>query len=344
MNIAANTTTAATTSVWDLAATSPDLTANRTEADIADWRRLTERIKQIAEEKGWSKAEAARRIGMADGTFSGWFSGKYNGRLDTQNALAAKFVDQQDEQASFFNSIPVSPPYFPTRTSREVMETLAWAHVAGDLVLITLGPGMGKSQSCNEYKARRPNVWMTTVSEYTKTVNAMLIEICATLGVQEHNPARLVRAIGERLASSGNALLIIDEAQHLIPEAINQLRHFSDLYKCGIALVGNDEVYDRLRDNKDKKRTYGQLRRRVGMKLSRLKSYPEDISAAIAAWKVTDEQCVKLLTAIGGKAGALGQIDKTMKAATMLAMGTGEPVGFRHISAAWKNRNVEDFA
>ena len=343
MNIAANTTTA-NNSAWELAATAPELTANRTDDQIADWRRLTERLKQLSEEKGWSKAEAARRIGMADGTFSQWFSGKYSGRLDTTNAQVAKFIEQQDEQASFFASIPVSPPYFPTRTSREVMETLAWAHVASDFVLITLGPGMGKSQSCNEYKARRPNVWMTTVSEYTKTVNAMLLEICATLGVVEHNPARLVRAIGERLAASGNALLIIDEAQHLIPEAINQLRHFSDLYKCGIALVGNDEVYDRLRDNKDKKRTYGQLRRRVGMKLNRLKPYPEDITASIGAWGVKDEQCVKLLTGIGNKAGALGQIDKTMKAATMLALATGESVGFKHITAAWKNRNVEDFA
>ena len=338
MNIATNTT------AWELAATAPELTANRTEEQIADWRRLTERLKQLAEEKGWSKAETARRIGMPDGTFSQWFSGKYSGRLDTTNAQVARYIDQQDEQASFFASVPQSPPYFPTRTSREIMETLAWAHVAGDLVAITLGAGMGKSQSCNEYKARRPNVFMTTISEHTKTVNAMLIEIIAMLGIHEHNPARFVRAIGERLSASGNALLIIDEAQHLIPEAINQLRHFSDLYKCGIALVGNDEVYDRLRDNKEKKRTYAQLRRRIGMRLTRLKPYPEDIAAAIAAWGVKDDQCVKLLTAIGGKAGALGQIDKTMKAATMLAMANNAPVGFTHISAAWKNRNVEDFA
>ena len=343
MNIAANTTTV-NTSAWELAATAPELTANRTDEQIADWRRLTERLKQLSEEKGWSKAEAARRIGMADGTFSQWFSGKYGGRLDTTNAQVAKFINQQDEQASFFASIPQSPPYFPTKTSREVMEALAWAHVASDLVTITLGAGMGKSQSCKEYKARRPNVWMTTVSEYTKTVNAMLVEIVATLGIHEHNPARLVRAIGERLKASGNALLIIDEAQHLIPEAINQLRHFSDLYECGIALVGNNEIYDRVRDNKEKKRTYAQLRRRVGMRLDRLTPYPEDIAASIAAWGVKDDACVKLLTGIGKKPGALGQIDKTMKAATMLALATGEPVGFKHITAAWKNRNVEDFA
>ncbi len=99
-----------------------------------------------------------------------------------------------------------------------------------------------------------------------------------------------------------------------------------------------------MRDNKEKKRTYAQLRRRVGMRLDRLTPYPEDIAASIAAWGIKDDACVKLLTGIGKKPGALGQIDKTMRAATMLALATGEPVGFKHISAAWKNRNVEDFA
>jgi DNA transposition AAA+ family ATPase len=343
MNIAANTTKPSS-SVWELPIISPELAANRTEDDIAEWRRLTESLKRIAEMRGWAKADAARKIGMADGTFSQWFSGKYAGRLDNTNAQVAKFIDQQEELANLFGQIPQSPPFFLTRTAREIMQTLEWAQMAADLVIATVGAGCGKTATCNKYKTERPNVFMITVSENTKTVNAMLTDLIYELGIHEHNPARYVRAIGQKLSASGNALLIVDEAQHLIPEAVNQLRHFSDLYKCGIALVGNDEVNHSFRDNKAKDRTYAQLRRRVGKRLSRAKPYPEDIQAAIAAWNVTDPQCVKFLSGIGNKGGALGQIDKTMKAATLLTVSTGEPLRYEFLKEAWENRNLGDFA
>ena len=53
---------------------------------------------------------------------------------------------------------------------------------------------------------------------------------------------------------------------------------------------------------------------------------------------------VKFLTGIGMKGGALRQIDKTMKLASMVAMGSGQPLSLNHIQAAWKNRDVEDMA
>jgi hypothetical protein len=59
---------------------------------------------------------------------------------------------------------------------------------------------------------------------------------------------------------------------------------------------------------------------------------------------VTDPECTRLLTGIGLKGGALGQIDKTMKLASMIALGDNREVGIRDIEAAWKNRDVEDMA
>lgn len=141
----------------------------------------------------------------------------------------------------------------------------------------------------------------------------------------------------------GGSLLIVDEAQNLVDDAINQLRHFSDIHQCGIALVGNEEVYSRF-VAQVKGRSYAQLKRRIGKHLKRQKPYAEDIAAFIRAWGVTDPECTRLLTGIGLKGGALGQIDKTMKLASMIALGDNREVGIRDIEAAWKNRDVEDMA
>jgi DNA transposition AAA+ family ATPase len=184
---------------------------------------------------------------------------------------------------------------------------------------------------------------MPTMSPHTKTVHAMLADIAEELEVMVYNPAKLGRAIGRRLERSGGALLIVDEAQNLVDDAINQLRHFADNHRCGIALVGNDEIYSRLAKKQDGP-SYAQLKSRIGKRLRRVKPPMEDIQMFIAAWGVTDPECVKFLVGVGMKGGALRQIDKTMKLATMNAMGRGEPVGLAHIRSAWLQRDVEEIS
>jgi hypothetical protein len=329
---------------WAPPTTRPQVAANRSQEDIDLWSQLTGRVMEIAIESGWNKAEVARRTGMPSGSFSAWFSGNIGeGRLDNNNSKIQKFVEQIEEQAGAIASIPQSPAFFQTRTSKEIVKALDWAQGAGDLVIITIGAGMGKTATCTQYRNRRPNVFMATSSPSTKTVHGMLHDLAAEMGVSEHNPAKYVRAIGNRLAQSGNSLLIIDEAQHLVDDAINQLRHFVDCYKCGVALVGNNEIYDRLKARNNGP-SYAQLKRRIGTRLDRAKPYAEDIKAAISAWNVTEDSSVKLLTGIALKGGALGQVDKTMKLATMLAIGAGEAPTYAFIKAAWENRNVEDFS
>lgn len=342
MNVNVNTRSIEDTA-WAPPTGSPQEAPNRSREDIDNWHELTGRVMEIALENGWTKAEVARRAGMPSGSFSIWFSGNIGeGRLDNNNAKIQKFVEQVDEQAGMTATIPQSPAFFPTRTSREIMETLSWAQAAAEFVIVTIGAGMGKTATCTQYRNRRPNVFMATSSPNTKTVHGMLHDLAAEMGVSEHNPAKYVRAIGNRLSQSGNSLLIIDEAQHLVDDAINQLRHFVDLYKCGVALVGNNEIYDRLKARRDGP-SYAQLKRRIGKRLNRDKPYPEDIKAALAAWGITDDASAQLLRGIAMKGGALGQIDKTMKLASMYALGNGEEVNHGHIRAAWENRNVEDF-
>jgi DNA transposition AAA+ family ATPase len=311
--------------------------------DIDDWREIRSQVAEIAIANSWTKAEVTRRSGMKEGTFSQWFSGTYLGRLDNMNRQMRNWISAVLDAAAM-PTIPTSPAFIKTRIASEITQTLQWAQLTADLVMITVAAGNGKTATCRHYRATHPNVYHATVSPHTKTVHGMLVELAAELDVLENNPARLTRAIGGKLGRmGGGSLLIVDEAQNLVDDAINQLRHFSDIYQCGIALVGNEEVYSRF-VAQVKGRSYAQLKRRVGKHLKRQKPFAEDIAAYISAWGVTDPDSIKLLTGIGLKGGALGQIDKTMKLASMLAIGEDRNVTVKDIEAAWKNRDVEDMA
>ncbi len=329
---------------WERPLRAPEPTANKSAEDIETWWLLVDRVIAVAKAYGWTKADVTRRAGMKEGTFSQWFSGNYAGRLDSHNVTMSNWLDALEESATVAATIPVSPAFMKLRASTEVIETLNWAQLCPDLVMITLGAGMSKTATCEHFASTRPHVYLCTISESTRTVHGMLTEIAMQLDVQENNPAKLARAIGNKIKRTGaGTLLIIDEGQHLTDEALNQLRSFVDINKCGIAVVGNNEVYNRFSKTKQG-HSYAQLKSRIGKRLQRIRPYAEDLQAYIAAWQVTDPNSIKFLMGIGMKGGALRQIEKTMRMATMVAVGNGEPVELKHIQAAWKNRDVEDMA
>lgn len=332
------------TNGWERPEPSEQFIAKHSPDDLELWRKLTEGVAAIAISNNFSKSEVQRRTGMQNSTFSQWFSGTYLGRLETYNRMAEQWINAFVEAAGMISTIRQSPLFIQTRLSKEIFDTLNWAQTTADMVMITVGAGMGKTMACRTYAGTRSHVYHATVSPHTKTVHGMLVELASELDVREHNPAKLTRAIGAKLGRiGGGTLLIVDEAQNLVDDAINQLRHFMDIYQCGIALVGNDEVYTRFgRTNGGP--SYAQLKRRIGKRLNRAKPYQEDLHAYIAAWGITDPECIKFLTGVGLKGGALGQIDKTAKLAFMVAEGMKQPLALAHLKEAWSNRDVEDIA
>jgi DNA transposition AAA+ family ATPase len=342
MNANLNSAQARPAPAWERAVSGPKQAGNRSQDDINLWHGLVDRLLPVVIGNGWTKSEVARRIGMPETTFSLWFSGKYEGRLDSTNPLVEQWLDAIEEQSGLAAMVPNAPAFLNTVIAGEIIQTLAYAQIAACMVMITIASGNGKSTACRHFRNTRPHVYLMTVSPHTRTAHATLIDLAEALSVRESNPARLTRAIGERLQRIGSGtLLIIDEAQHLTDEAINQLRHFTDVYECGLALVGNNEIYKRLRDNSSGS-SNDQLKRRIAKRLQREKPRKEDIASYIAAWGVTDQDCIKLLSGIGMKGGALGQICETMKLASLIAAGAGETLCRAHLEAAWKNRDVED--
>lgn len=334
-----------TNKVWDQSNPTPEFLAKHPPAEVDVWRKLTARVVEIAMASGWSKAEVSRRSGIPEGTMSPWFAGKYAGVLANVNQLVANWLNAIEESQNIASSVPVSPPFQRTAVGMDVYNTLLFTQVTAGFTAITLASGSGKSAAAKYFCSTRPHSYMATLSPNTKTVHGMLVELCTALDVQQHNPAKFVSAIGAKLQRVGEGtILIIDEAQNAVPDAINQLRHFVDMHGCGVALIGNEETATAfVRDQGRSVASRAQVLSRFDKLLRRERDPVGDAKLIISAWGVTDPDCERFLLGLASKPGHLRLIDRTMKAASMAALIDGEEgVTVGHLQAAWKSRNMED--
>lgn len=304
---------------------------------------LVAEVDRVMAERGWSKAEAARRSGAGHGTFSQWHSGTYKGRYDTVNETIATWLRNLDQVEEVAASVPVGPGYLQLEFATSVERMISIAQIMGTMVMVTAEAGIGKTTAGREYVRTHANAFIVTISPHTRTIHNMLAEIAATIGVEERNAARLVRAIARRLTRTGDGtVLVIDEAQNLCDDAINQLRHFVDdpACRCGIALLGNSATYARFAQwGKGEK--YGQLTRRIFKRIKAERPSADDLAMFVDGWGITDPAQVAFLTGVGMKPGALGQVDMTIKLARMAAQGAGRELTLADLRAAWSNRDVE---
>lgn len=320
---------------WEEPKTTPALAGPLVER----WRDARNRLCALSERECWSKSETARRADVPVGTLLPWADGTYGGKTDNITERVERFLDAHEERIRI--SVVQAPGFIMTPTAREMTDTLIYAQTAAEMVVVTLGAGMGKTMTAREY-AVRPHAHLVTMRPTTSNVHAMLQELAVSLSCTERNPVRLDRAVGERLKRNGREpLLIVDEAQNLSDNSVNQLRYFLDEYGCGIALVGNEELYGRFGGDTPKA-AYAQLHRRIGKRLRRLMPLQADIDALVAAWQLDDPKAAEIARKIGKKPGALSQVSKTLTLAAMIASGEGKPLSAAHLRQAWSNRGGED--
>lgn len=241
-------------------------------------------------------------------------------------------------------SLPaLSPGYLPLHFATSIERLCSIAQIMGTVVMATAEAGIGKTTAGREYVRSHANSYMVTISPNTRAVHTMMGEIADAIGVEEKSSSRLTRAIARRLQRTGDGtVLVVDEAQNLSDDAVNQLRHFSDdqSCRCGIVLLGNSATYNRFA-SWGKGEKYGQLNSRVFKRIKAERPTQDDLAAFIEAWGITDADQVQFLIGIGMKPGALRQVDMTIKLARMSAQGLGRGLTLNDLRGAWSNRDVE---
>jgi DNA transposition AAA+ family ATPase len=196
--------------------------------------------------------------------------------------------------------------------------------VLPEIAIIAGGAGISKTTACEQYARTNRNVWVATMEPSTKGTHGMLLELAEVLGITEKSPTKLSKAIVNRVDGT-NGLIIIDEAQHLTTEALDQARSIYDKARgtVGLVFVGTETVYARLE----------------GVRCTQNQPKAADMCALIAAWDVTDKEEIRYLKAIARKPGALRGMTKCLQLATLLANGAGVPRTIEHIKMAWEKHS-----
>jgi DNA transposition AAA+ family ATPase len=300
---------------------------------------LRDALRQILDSvPGMSQARIAKEVGngVSATTLSQWLNGNYLGDNAKIDARIGAWLETFEERRSR-SGLPEAPAWVQTSTTDRIEAGLRYAQIAQDIVIIYGGAGVSKTKTCEHYVSLAPGVVMATMSPATKGVPGCLRTIARACGLRDvpHAVPALHDAVVDRLRGT-SGLLLIDEAQHLGLEALDEVRSIQDMCCIGLALVGNEYVYTRLADNK-RGAFLDRLYSRIGKTVKIDKAKDADIDLLIDAWKINDTKCRAEIREIARRPGALRILTKVLRLAASFAAAKNEAICCDHIKAAWRD-------
>lgn len=305
---------------------------------------LINQIKQHLTDTGSSQAKVAKEAGINAGALSAYLNENYKGNVtELESKLNAYFDRLESKKREFIEA----PSFIETTTARQIWGTLRFAQNANVLAIIHGASGVGKTQAAREFKKRYGNVWVVTASPSRSSLSEILYEIALEIGISDapRRKGSLSRLIARKMRGTAG-LLIIDEADHLPYEALEELRllqeeitNESDIGAgIGLVLIGNDKVYTRMKGGINPAHEYGRLWSRNAKRTSIQKTKQADTKAVAEAWGLGDNQeTLEVMQRITETGGGLRILTHTLRLAAMVAKERQIPLNAELIQLARKD-------
>lgn len=269
-------------------------------------------------ELSWSKF--ATESGIPSGTLQPFCKGNYQGDNERVARDLFRFRQTVESRTQRLSTVPSDPGYFETETSLRLRTLLQIAHM-GNITVAATGPGTGKTMTIRDYAERAQPVWIATMKPSTRRLNAMILEVHKALGMEvKHSWMAGASAMVAQRFKGRSGLLVVDEAQHLETDALEELRSWHDETGVGICLAGNEELLSRIETGRNRD-AFARLNRRIAQRHVQRMPLREDVIAFCDAWGLPDPAMRKYLEkiALTPGAGGLGECKQIVNAASMLA-------------------------
>lgn len=307
-----------------------------------DAEELIEWLKRYKSESSKSWSVIASESGIPTGTISQIAGGSYAGNIQAQARKLFRYRQTIDAQREMARSALEMPPFVATPTAQRIEFAFQVAQM-GRIVVIATGPGTGKTMTAEHYQASASNVWLVTMRQSTKSVSAMIAQVMTAMGLltksgwtQQRSNQVIEYVTGKK------GLVIIDEANHLDRESLEELRGWHDATGLGIALCGNEELAMRIRGNGGG-HAFARLNSRIAQMHIQDLPREEDVTAFLDALDIVEPAMRKPLIdrGLSPSHGGLREVRQILETANMLAIGADQPLSAAFVKQAMDMRATD---
>jgi len=303
----------------------------------------------VEEMRAWAEEEKGRRayswtqfsqvVGLASSTLSLFCGNRYAGNNERVARALFRYKQMIESQAASSAGVPVEPGYFETPTSLRIRALLVIGQM-GRITLGATGPGTGKTMTTRHYQASVSNCWVATMKPTTKTVNAMVHEVMRAIG--GNAKSGWTRQLSHQVADmvqGKRGLIVIDEANNLELEAIEEIRSWHDATGVGVCFLGNEELLMRI-EGGPRRDAYARLNSRIAQRHIQTLPMAGDIDAFCDAWGIGDPASRRMLgqIAMTPGAGGLREMKQLVEAGSMLAEEDGRALTLDDLKDAQATR------
>lgn len=303
--------------------------------DIRDWANGYKAMHALS----WSKL--GDLVDLPGGTLQPFCKGNYAGDNERIARVLWKFRQSEQSRSERLSGIPTDPGYFSTPTSERIAALIALA-ATGEMTVGGFGPGLGKTKTAEDFLGRISPAWLVTMDEVSRRTPAMVRKVEQEIGL--NSKRSWVSAISAEVIlflRKRRATIIIDEANHLEYNSLEQLRAWSDATGVGICLLGNEELIARIETGRERD-AYSRLNSRIAKRVVQNMAEEGDVVAFCDAWQIFDPAIRKLLmdVALRPGSGALRECRQIIKNASMAASEDGGMLELAHVRWAVEDRAV----
>ncbi|ENF5650575.1 AAA family ATPase [Salmonella enterica] len=294
-------------------------------------------LRTLVENEETTFKQIALESGLSTGTISSFINDKYNGDNERVSQILQRWLEKYHAVAE----LPEPPRFVETQTVKQIWTSMRFASLTESIAVVCGNPGVGKTEAAREYRRTNNNVWMITITPSCASVLECLTELVFELGMNDapRRKGPLSRALRRRLEGT-QGLVIIDEADHLGAEVLEELRLLQESTRIGLVLMGNHRVYSNMTGG-NRTVEFARLFSRIAKRTAINKTKKADVKAIADAWQINGEKELELLQQIAQKPGALRILNHSLRLAAMTAHGKGERVNEDYLRQAFRELDLD---